>query len=160
MKNLVNFVNLTTFNFSYILDIDDDHTIVLDTLAGSLPKMPSLRTLNLSGNFISIESLKNLLKSIIKSQIESLNLSDTHIDSDIISKSIPVILKPNPQKGYEPKIKELIIKNNKIDDACADALAIALRVNTTLIKLDISDNKISDAKKEALKKEFGDRLIL
>ena len=92
--------------------------------------------------------------------IESLNLSHTQIHTDIIKILLPQFLTPNPEKGYEPTIKELIIKKNNIDDAGAEAFAKILRVNTTLTKLDISINKITDAKKKALKKEFGDKLIL
>ena len=163
MKELVKFVNLTTFNFSYIvLENHDTYNQIFETLVSEavLQKLKSLTSLNLSGNYISKKSIIQLLKTIIKMNIESLNLSDTQIHTDIIKILLPQFLTPNPEKGYEPTIKELIIKKNNIDDAGAEAFAKILRVNTTLTKLDISNNMISDAKKEALKEEFGARLIL
>jgi len=158
MKTLGNFVNLTELTFSYI--VDSVNTQVFDSLAEVLPRLKFLRTLNLSGNFIDKEYMIILLKSIMIINIESLNLSNTTIDPYIIKKILPQFLTPNLKKEYTPKIKELIIKDNEIDDADLEALEIALRVNKTLTKLDISNNKISDDKKEALKKEFGDILIL
>jgi len=158
MKALGNFVNLTELTFSYI--VDSVNTQVFDSLAEVLPRLKFLRTLNLSGNFIDKQYMIILLKSIMIINIESLNLSNTTIDPYIIKKILPQFLTPNPEKGYEPTIKELIIKKNNIDDAGAEAFAKILRVNTTLTKLDISNNKIGDAKKEALKEEFGARLIL
>jgi hypothetical protein len=163
MKVLVNFGNLTTFNFSYIvLENHDTYNQIVETLVSEavLQKLKSLTSLNLSGNYISKKSIIQLLKTIIKMNIESLNLSDTQIHTNIIKILLPQFLTPNPEQGYDPTIKELIIKKNNIDDAGAEAFAKVLRVNTTLTKLDIRYNMISDAKKEALKEEFGDRLIL
>ena len=158
MKTLGNFVNLTELTFSYI--VDSVNTQVFDSLAEVLPRLKFLRTLNLSGNFIDKEYMIILLKSIMIINIESLNLSNTTIDPYIIKKILPQFLTPNLKKEYTPKIKELIIKDNEIGDVDLEALEIALRVNKTLTKLDISNNKISDDKKEALKKAFGDILIL
>jgi len=113
MKALVKFVNLTTFNFSYIvLENHDTYNEIVETLVSEavLQKLKSLTSLNLSGNYISKKSIIQLLKTIMKMNIESLNLSDTKIHTDIIKILFPQFLTPNPEKEYEPTIKNLLLK--------------------------------------------------
>ena len=90
------------------------------------------------------EQFRSLYDTIMsRKSILSLDREIQYDDRILIPKLIALVL-------HSEDIEELSLKNNAIGPEGGQALVDALRVNTSLRKLDAQDNQLGDTVKEAL----------
>jgi Ran GTPase-activating protein (RanGAP) involved in mRNA processing and transport len=89
------------------------------------------------------EDFKNILNSIIKNEVKTINLRDKTIEN-VEAIALAEALKVNTT------LTELYLSGNKIEPAGAQAIAGALEVNTALTELKIANSNIGDVGAQAL----------
>ena len=125
-------------------DLNLQHQGMGDTLgvlfADSLKELPYVHSINIADNNLTDVSIGPILRSIIlMSNVTSLNISNNMIDS----KSTRALA--DYLRSSTCSIKKLILQKSDIDDSECHMFVEALKENSSLLELDLSNNKIGQA---------------
>jgi hypothetical protein len=125
-------------------DLNLQHQGMGDTLgvlfADSLKELPYVHSINLADNNLTDVSIGPILRSIIlMSNVTSLNISNNMIDSKSTHALAEYLRSPNCS------IQKLILQKSDIDDSECHMFVEALKENSSLLELDLSNNKIGQA---------------
>lgn len=108
--------------------------------AESLRELPYVHSINIADNNLTDVSIGPILRSIISmSNVTSLNISNNMIDS----KSTRALADYLRSKNCT--IQKLILQRSDIDDSECHMFVEALKENSSLLELDLSNNKIGQA---------------
>ncbi|XP_072288078.1 NACHT, LRR and PYD domains-containing protein 12-like [Pyxicephalus adspersus] len=131
-------------------------------LASGIRNNQTLRTLDLSDNYLQGPHLRDLMEAVTTSQIEKLLLADIKLDYSSCphlasgirnNRTLRTLdLSNNDLKGPHfrdlmeavttSQIEELLLAGNNLDDSSCPDLASGIRNNRTLRTLDLSDNDL------------------
>lgn len=125
-------------------ELNLQHQGMGDTLgllfADSLKELPYVQSINISDNNLTDVSIGPILRSIISmANVTSLNISNNMIDSKSTRALADYLKSPSCS------IKRLILQKSDIDDSECHMFVEALKYNSSLIDLDLSNNKIGQA---------------
>ena len=110
-----------------------------NTFSDMLKYNKSLKWINLSANGINDNYINILVKGLILSSIEDIDISFNHFGEDG-ALAIADLLKVNKT------IQNINLNNNYyFDDDCATAIAEALKINITIQSIDLNENYFGDA---------------